>query len=63
MDPDNADYRALLNHLQGTGFGYSQASGHSRGLFSNPCMMGWAACMLLSCCTGGRMMYFPCFCF
>ncbi len=62
MDPDNEDYRSLLNSLQGTGFGYSQASGHTGSLFSNPCMAGWAVCMLLSCCTGGRMMYLPCFC-
>ena len=63
MDPDNEDYSALLNALQGAGFGYSRSSGHTGSLFSNPCMLGWAACLLVNCCCGGRMMYFPCFCY
>ncbi len=61
MDPDNQDYRALLSTLQGSGFGYTQSSGHTGSLFNNPCVAGWAICMMLSCCTGGRLMYFPCF--
>ena len=61
MDPDNGDYRSLLTVLEGSGFGYSRASGHSGTLFSNPCMMGWALCLLMSCCSG-RMMFLPCLC-
>ncbi len=59
MDPDDEDYRALLQSLEGPGYGYRQTSGHTTG-FNPSCMTAWAACVLLQCCMGRGMPFFFC---
>lgn len=65
MEPDNMEYRQLLNRLEGTGNGYWGAGSRFNGGI-NLCQDPLSCCCALSalscCCTGGAGMA-PCLCF
>ncbi len=59
LDPDDPEYRSLLESLEGPGTGYRQSSGRTGG-FNPSCMTVWAACLLFQCCMGRGMPFFFC---
>ena len=64
MEPDNADYRQLLNQLQG-GSSWYQNQGMDYGRagvpMSNICLRSAIAMMICFCCGGGTASYLPLF--
>ena len=66
MEPGNMQYQQLLSQLQSGGAWYGQrGAGYGRQTYSQPnlCCTFLALQMCCSCCSGGRMCWYPmCFC-
>ena len=65
MEPGNMQYQQLLSQLQSGGAWYGQrGAGYGRQTYSQPnlCCTFLALQMCCSCCSGGRMCWYPMFC-
>ena len=65
MEPGNMQYQQLLSQLQSGGAWYGQRGaqyGRSTHVNINPCCTFLMLQMLCSCCSGGRMFYWPLCC-
>ncbi len=65
MEPGNMTYQQLLSQLQSGGAWYGQrGTTYGRQTYGQPnlCCTFLMLQMLCNCCSGGRMLYYPCFC-
>ena len=65
MEPGNMQYQQLLSQLQGGGSWYGQrGASYGRQTYGQPnlCCTFFLLQMLCSCCSGGRMCFYPWFC-
>jgi len=65
MEPGNMQYQQLLSQLQSGGAWYGQrGAGYGRQTYSQPnlCCTFLMLQMCCSCCSGGRMCWYPMFC-